>query len=166
MLLERELIGFLGETRLFVDRVLQLRLVADDRLLLFVMLRVQRRDGVRRVGDCPLELGRLLGQAHQRLAVGGDALAQFFDLALGLENAARLRASTARHQMRAAEHVAVERRHRQRRDPARRRRCIVRPRDARFADRMANRAGVRSVHAHDRRHRDDAVGNRWVKVAG
>ncbi len=47
-LLARELLGLLRQPRLLVGRVLQLRVVADDRLLLLVVLGVQRGDRVRR----------------------------------------------------------------------------------------------------------------------
>ena len=57
-------------------------------------------------------------EPRQRLAVGVDALAQLLDLALGLEDAARLLAARRRDdQVRPAEHVAVARRDRR---PARR----------------------------------------------
>ncbi len=51
MLLARELLGLLRQPRLLVGRVLQLRVVADDRLLLLVVLGVERGDRVGRVRD-------------------------------------------------------------------------------------------------------------------
>ena len=67
-----ELLALLGQPRRFVRRVLQLRVVADDRLFLPVVLGVQRGDGVRRVGDRRLELRGLLRQTGQRFAVGAQ----------------------------------------------------------------------------------------------
>ena len=55
-----------------VGGVLQLRVVADDRLFLPVVLGVQRRDRVRRLRDRALELRGFLGQPGQRLAIGAD----------------------------------------------------------------------------------------------
>ena len=109
MALARELLGLLGQPRLFVGRVLQLRVVADDDLFLFVMLGVQRGDRVRRVRDGALERRGFLRERDERVALGCDAVAQLLDLALGLENPARFGAAAARHQLRAAEDVAVQR---------------------------------------------------------
>ena len=55
----------LREPRRLVGGALQLRLVADDRLFLLVMLGVQRGDRVRRLGDRALELRRLLREPGQ-----------------------------------------------------------------------------------------------------
>src|SRR5262245_63883355 len=49
--LTAELFALLRQPRLLVDRMLQLRVVADDRLLLLVLLGVQRGDCIRRVRD-------------------------------------------------------------------------------------------------------------------
>ena len=70
--LARELLALLREARRLVGRALQLRLVADDRLLLLVMLGVQRGDGARRLRDGRLEAGGLLGEPDERVALGLD----------------------------------------------------------------------------------------------
>ena len=75
VLLARELFGLLRQPRLLVGRVLQLSVVADDSLLLLVVLRIQRRNGVGRVGDRALEVGGFLREPEQRVAVRRDAVA-------------------------------------------------------------------------------------------
>jgi hypothetical protein len=87
-LLARELLGFLREPRLLVGRVLQLGIVPDDRLVLLMMLGIQRGDGVGGVRHRAFEVRRLLRQPRQRLAVRPNASAQLLDLAFGFEDAA------------------------------------------------------------------------------
>ncbi len=87
--------------------MLDLRFIADDRLFQPVMLRVQRPDGIRGVRDCGVERLGFLRQAGQRLALAGDAIAQIFDLPLRLQDAARLGAAAARHELRSSEDVTV-----------------------------------------------------------
>ena len=62
--------AFCASRVVFVGGALQLRVVADDRLLLPVLLGVQRGDRARRLGDRGLERRGLLGEAGQRLALG------------------------------------------------------------------------------------------------
>src|SRR5207249_1054917 len=71
-----ELLGLLGQPRLFVSRVLKLRVVADYRLFVLMVLRVQRRDGTRRVGDGTFELRGFLREPNEGIAIGRDAVAQ------------------------------------------------------------------------------------------
>ena len=96
--------------------------------------------------------------AGQRVALGADAVAQLLDLALGLQNAARVLAPAAAHDVRTAEHIALERRRPGRRSagsPRARRRSR---RDPGIANRLANRARERTVDANDRRQRRRAIG--------
>ena len=70
MPLARELLALLSASRAaLVGRVLQLRLEADDRLFLLVMLGVERRDRLRRVRDRALERRGLFGEPGQRVAL-------------------------------------------------------------------------------------------------
>ncbi len=165
-LLARQLLGLLRQPRFLVGRVLKLRVVTDGRLVLLVVLGVERCDCVRGVGDRPFELGGLLRQAHQRVTIRGDPIAELLDLALGLEDAARLGEPAAGNQVRAAEDVAVRRRDRQRGLPARHRRAVVALGDARLADRLANRVRERPVDPHHRRQGGDACRQRPRARAG
>src|SRR5581483_1170697 len=152
-----ELLGPLRQAPLFVGRVLELRVEPDNRLLLLVMFGVECADRIRRVRDRRFEFGGFVRQPPQRVALAGDPVAQLFDLALRLEDAARLRPRAARHQRRAMEHVAVGRRHRQRRHAADVDRARVRIRNPGVADRASNRLGMRPVDADDRRERDNPI---------
>ncbi len=111
--LARQLLAFLRQARVFLGGALQLQVVADHGLLLLVVLGVERGDGVRRMRDRAFEAGRLFGELDERVAFGGNPAAQFLDFTLGLENAARVVARSARHQMRPAKQVALARGHRQ-----------------------------------------------------
>ena len=109
----------------------------------------ERGDRRRRVRDGLFELRGLRGQPLERLALDAHPLAQFLDLALGGENAARLDLAAAGDQMAAAQDVAVERRHRHRNDGCQLTRLLERLDDDRFADRLAQRRGVLAGHARD-----------------
>ena len=148
--LANELLALLSQSRRFVGRVLQLRLVADDGLLLPVMLGVQRGDPVRRLGDRRLETGGLLRQPEQGVAVLAGARAQLPNLALGLENAARLLTAASADDMRSAKHIAGTRRNRGGREPAGLGGPIVTVGNPRVADGRTNGAGEAAVHMHDR----------------
>src|SRR5262249_58695504 len=106
-LLARELVGLLHEARNLLGRICELRIVRDGRLLLLVVLGVERGNRARRVRDCRFELRRFLGEAEEHGTLGRDAIAKLANLALGLEDAARLGLPAAAHEMRAAEVVAV-----------------------------------------------------------
>ena len=67
--------------------MLQLRVLGDDRLFLFVVLGGEGGDGVRRLRDGRLERGGFPGKVQERIALGLNAAAQILDLALGFENA-------------------------------------------------------------------------------
>ena len=82
--LARELLALLREAGRLIGGALQLQFVADDRFLVFVMVGVERGDGVRRLRDRPFEAGRLFRQPEQRVAFGLNPVAQLLDLALGL----------------------------------------------------------------------------------
>ena len=169
VLLARQLLGLLREARLLVGRVLELRVESDNGLVLLVVLGVQCGDRIGGMSDGRLELRGLLREPHQRLAVGGDAFAQLLDFALGLEDAARFGAPAARHEVRAAEHVSVQRRNRQRREPAGRCGSVVRSSAiTRFSDGLPNRRRKRPVDPNDRGQRDDArrAGIGWVASRG
>ncbi len=157
VLLARQLLGLLREARLLIGRMLELRIESDNGLVLLVVLGVERGDRVGGMSDGRFELRCLLREAHQRLAIGGDAFAQLLDFALGLEDAARFGAPAARHDVRAAEHVAFQRRDRQRREPAGRCGFVVRRGDTRFADSLPDRRRKRPVDANNRGQRHDIV---------
>src|SRR4029077_13460718 len=84
--LARELLAFLREPRRLFRCVLLLRVEADHGLLLLMVLGVERGDRVRRMGDRTFQLRRLLCEADERVAIRGDPLAQFLDLALRFED--------------------------------------------------------------------------------
>src|ERR1051325_9021711 len=138
MALARELLGLLGEARLFVARVLELRLVADDRFFVFVMFGVERRNRVHRMRDRRFNVRCLTRETGERVAIGGDYVTQLFDLALGFENAARFRMSAARDQVRSTEDVAVAGDDRTRRTRADAGCGVVRTGNPGVADRPAN----------------------------
>ena len=160
MLLARELLGFLRQPRVFVRGVLQLRVVADDDLLLLVLLGVERVNRIGGMRDRRVERRGLLRQLRQRFAIRGNAIAQLLDLALGLEDAARFGGAAAGHEMRTAEHVAFERRDWQRRrhgEPAHaaadrdaRRRRVPRPASRVRRRRAPNRAASSRPSARSR----------------
>ena len=156
----RELIALVREPCLLVGRMRELRVVGDRRFFLAVILGVQRSDEVRRLHDRPFELRGLLREASKRVAVGRHADAELLDLALGLEDAARVGAAAARDEMWTAKHIAVERGDRQRHRAAGRRSAVVRARDRRFADGAADRGAERTVDPNDRGQRHDTVGKR------
>ena len=88
---------------------LTLRLVRDDGLFLSVLFRLQSGDRARGLGDRQLELRHFRRQTRQLLPIDGHALAELLDLASGRQNASRLDFRAAGDQMRAAQHVSVER---------------------------------------------------------
>ena len=150
-----------------VGRVLQLRLVADDRLFLPVLLGVQRRDRVRRLRDRrPRAPAVSCAERASASRSAADPAAQILDLALRFENAARLRASRRRtpgagrgtHRRRASRPAAASARLA---SAAR----VVRRRDPGVADRAADGVRERAVDAHDRRQRDDALRQRTIGSA-
>ena len=98
----------------------ELRLVRDDRLLLAMLLGLQRRRS--RDVACAI-VSSSCADVRRRAApaprVGRDALAQLLDLAPRRQDAARLDLGAAGHQVRPAQHVALERRDRRRRLRAR-----------------------------------------------
>ncbi len=73
----------------------ELRLVANDRLFLPMLLSVERGDRILRLCDESLELRRLMRQTRQRIAIRGHLLAELLDFALGLEDPARFRLAAA-----------------------------------------------------------------------
>src|SRR5262249_25139987 len=93
--LERELSRLLLDARRFVRGALDLGLQRHDGLFLLVVFGVERGDGVLRLRDRHLEGRGLLGKADERFPFGADAIGQVLDLALGLEDAARLTAIAA-----------------------------------------------------------------------
>ena len=103
----RELLALLGQPRGLVRGALQLRLEADDGLFLLVMLGVQRGDGVRAPAQswprAPVVSSARRARASRSAATRA---VEILDLALGLEDAARLARVAAGHAVRAAEHVA------------------------------------------------------------
>ena len=110
MPLARELFALQRETRRLVARVLQLRLEADDGLFLFVMLGVQRGDGVRRRSrSSPSSAAVSSASRDERVPLDLNPLAQLLDFALRLENAARVVPAAAGDEVRTAEDVAVRR---------------------------------------------------------
>ena len=153
-----ELVPLLGQARRFVRRVLQLRVVADDRLLLPVLFGVQRGDAVRRLRDRGLETSGLLREAGQGIAVFADALAQLLDLALGLQDAARFFAAPAADHVRAAKHIAGPGRDRSRGEPARNGGLVVAVGNPGIADGRADRVGEEAGDAHDGRKGHGAAG--------
>ena len=123
------------------QRVGRLQLESDRRLLLPVLLRLQRDDRGFGRGNRHVEGLNLVPHLHERRLFGRGALAQLLDLALGRQQPARLRAGPAFQPVRAAEHLAVERRDGRRclaRGLARRVRGLRNPR---FPNRRKNREG-------------------------
>ena len=110
---------------------------------------MQRGNGVGRLRDRALELGRFLRQARQGLAIGCNAAPQFLDLPFRLEDASGRRVAAARDEMSAAEDVALERCHRLHRPCAGLRCRRVGWSDPAGADGALNRPGKRSVDAQD-----------------
>ena len=129
--------GLAGEAVRLVGRPLHLQVEADDVLLLPVLVGAERRDRPGQLGDNQLRGGGVAVQRGQRLALGGQPVAQLFDLALGGEDAPRLRARPARHEVRSPEHVAVERDNRRRRQRGGLRRLIKRRCDPGLPHRVA-----------------------------
>ena len=106
--LARELLALLRETRRLVGRVLQLRLEADDGLFLLVVFGVQRGDGVRgRSRSSPSSAAVSSASRDSASRSTSNPLAQLLDLALRLENAARVVAAAAGDELRPAEDGAV-----------------------------------------------------------
>ncbi len=89
-----------------------LQLEADDRLLLDVQPGLERAGRRLGRGNRRVERGDRLTQAVDDVLLRLAALAQFLDLALGGEDAARLGALSALDDPRAVEDVAVQRHHR------------------------------------------------------
>ena len=83
-------------------------------------------------------------------ALGGDALAQLLDLALGGEDAARFGLVAAGHHVLAAEDVAFDRRHRERHERRHAGGGLERLRDQRVANRRAQRRRERAADARRR----------------
>src|SRR5207249_1159425 len=66
--LARELLPLLREAGGLIGGALQLQVVADDRFLVFMMLSMERGDGVRRLRNRSLEPGGLFRQPEERVA--------------------------------------------------------------------------------------------------
>ena len=105
----------LRQPRLVFRGALELPFDGDDALLLAMQLGGQRRDRGRGVRDRLLELRGLVGEPLERVALGGDALAQLLDLALGARECRALRpcrrrrrdARRAAHRRRASRRAAA-----------------------------------------------------------
>jgi predicted RNA-binding protein YlxR (DUF448 family) len=142
----------LAETR-------QLRVMADDFLLLPVLFGRQRRDRRGRFRDGDIERRRLVNELCERSAIGHDPLAELFDFPLGRENAARFGLRTTRHHVGSAEHIAGHRRNRDRRFTRERDRLLERFGHERVRNHLLDRRGVRADDAqhvadgHDPRRR-------------
>ena len=141
---------------LVLGGALALAFDADDGFFLAMEFRGQADDGRRRERNGLLEVGGLRDQLFERNLRLGELLAQFLDLALRRQNAARLGLVAAGHQIAAAEHVALECDHRERHG-----RCYARSRFKRFGDHGAAHHRLdglreRTADAHHRRERDGA----------
>ena len=106
-------IGALLHTRFVFGGAPGLAFNADNFLFLAMHFARQAGNGRRGVRNHLLEARGLGQQLLEQLVRCGDPLAQLLDLALGGEDAARLRLVAAGHDVPAAEHVAVDRRHRE-----------------------------------------------------
>ena len=79
---------FLLMTMQLLRGVLQLRTVGNYCLVFPVLLGVKRGNRAGRLGNRPLETGRLLRQLAERIPFRGNPRAQVLDVALGLEDSA------------------------------------------------------------------------------
>ena len=147
--LTRELIALQRHLRRVFRRALQLRLECDDLLLLAMMFGVERGNGLRRFADHPFQFLRLGGKAGERIALAFDARPQVLDLTFRLEDAARLLAVTASHQVGSAEHLAVGGDDGARRERRGRLGTLVGVGQPRLTDGAAHDVAVRTVQPHD-----------------
>ena len=103
-----------------------------------------------------VEARRFLGETDEGVALALDALAQFLDFPLRLEDPSRFVAAAARNEVRPAEYVSRACHDRERRRAAGIGRQLVRIGNPRLAERLANRDRVGPGHLHDRGQRDEA----------
>ena len=167
--LTRELLRLLCEPAFLVGCVLYLGFVCDDCFLLFVVLGLQRRDGVHRLRNRGIQSTRLGCQLFERRAIGLDALTQFLDFPFGFEDAAGLGVSSARYEVWTAKYIAGRRRDGTRGHDARFGRAHVRRRNPAFANRVSDRVGVRTVDANDIRESpklEPSCGGELVRCGG
>ena len=160
--LARELLALLREPRLLVGRVLQLRVVADDRLFLLVVLGVQRRDrAATPARSCP--------RAPRSPRASRDSASRSAPIRSRSSLISRFVSRMPRASARPPPETRCGPRNTspsERRDRQRRQRGWPRPRasydwrNPRVADGLANGAGERAVDADDRRQRDEAFGQR------
>ena len=138
-----------------------LALNADDFLFLTMNLSGQTGNGRGGVRNGLLEARGLGDQLLERGVRFRDPLTQLLDLALGGEDAARLRLFTASHDVTAAEHVALDASQRElhgRRDTGC---CLERFRDHRAAHHRLDRLRERSADAD---HGRQGHGSGWRSV--
>src|SRR5262249_9442786 len=136
----------------------QLRLMSNERLFLSVVLGIERGDAIPGLSDRSLEPGGLFGEPHQRPASRLEALSQLLDLAIGLQDSPPSIANPATHDVRPAEHIARPRGDWQRALVAGLSRTLEGVCDPGITHRDANDVGVRSIHSHHGRERDDTLG--------
>ena len=106
--------------------------------------RRKRVDRAGRFGNGPVEGSRLLRERRERRTLAVQPKPQVLDLALGLQDAARLSRAAAAHQSGSAEELAAHGRDRQARQAARRGGAFVRAGDPGLGERPADRAGIRA----------------------
>ena len=134
----------------------ELRVVTDNLLFLPMLLRRQRSNRGGRFRDPHIESGNRVNQPRQRRAIERDPLAQFLDLALGGENAARFGLRAARYQVRSPEHVAADGRDRRRRFTRQCDRVLEGLCHVRFGDHLLDRCRMRADDAEHVADGDDA----------
>ena len=153
--LERELLRPAGEPNGILPGPGQLRLEADDRLLVLVQLTGDRTDRLLRRDDRLAERGHARRQSGHGFAFGRHTLAQLADFALRRQNPARLGSRAAIHEAGAPQHVAGDRRDRTAALAGRGRWPPRRIRQSTPAEGALDLAGVRSCRA---RHFAQAIG--------
>ena len=142
--LECELLRPAREPRGVLRGTRQLRLEADDGLLVLMQIDGGGADRLLRRDDRVSQCRHARSQRRHRVPFGGNALTQLPDLAFRRENAARLGGRPAVHQVRAAQDVAADGRNRHAALTNRGRRVFVRLRDPRLAQGFADLACVRT----------------------
>ena len=132
-----------------------LRLVADDRHFLPMLLGRERPKGARGLRDGDLEPGSVVRQVREPVTGCRVAPLQFPDLALGRQNAPGFGLGSPGHDVRPSQDVALERGDRSRRLTRHRHRLLERVRDVGLRHHLCDRGDVRSGDAQHVRHRHD-----------